>query len=573
MTEQAAAEHGPYHGLRDRDYFHIMLNLDSFEDFRPTAKLLAERFLERASRRQDDPGLEPELRAFPYSRQAFETRLDEVYQGLVEDVNRYEAARSWTMRTREDVIEWIRQMAPFNQTDGAWLRTIAPVGPVDEVRALLFAIYVDELGGGNPALHHANIYTELMDSVGIVLPDLRSRAYADNPDLLDSAFTLPLFQLVVSEFPQDFYPEIIGMTQYLEWSSVELRNMVLLNKHFGLDPHFYEMHVAIDNAASGHGDMAKRAVELYLEQVRVDVGEDAMQAEWARIWNGYVAFATTGTLAQDMAARRRQPSNPAEKVAAIIRDRAPKARLNHGSKRLGGKLVNDLFADPAELMAALVGGGLIVAGDPAASPFFDLVTPKGPMYKIFSDAELETWREWTRSLASPRERRLVPEHQLPLTTYPQAGGVAERMRLLIDTMRARQQGAAAHATEKLTGPDPANPGETVAQPVSWWFEQPAHDLMRALATAGNGWVTPGDAEASPFVTDLLRGHNAMSRALRGKATDAGDISWADVAVEWITAGCPLPQEQPAVRPLTLLTPPERVAAHPTGQLHGSGSVH
>ncbi|MBA3524808.1 MAG: hypothetical protein H0T85_09710 [Geodermatophilaceae bacterium] len=52
-------------------------------------------------------------------------------------------------------------------------------------------------------------------------------------------------------------PGQLGMTLYLEWSSVELRNMVSLHQHLGLDPHFYELRVGIDNAASGHGAMTR----------------------------------------------------------------------------------------------------------------------------------------------------------------------------------------------------------------------------------------------------------------------------------------------------------------------------
>ena len=42
--------------------------------------------------------------------------------------------------------------------------------------------------------------------------------------------------------------------------------------------------------------------------------------------------------------------------------------------------------------------------------------------------------------------------------------------------------------------------------------------------------------------------------------------------EWIDAGCPVPPEESA-RPITLLSPPGRADAHPTGVIHGSGSVH
>jgi hypothetical protein len=111
----------------------------------------------------------------------------------------------------------------------------------------------------------------------------------------------------------------------------------------------------------------------------------------------------------------------------------------------------------------------------------------------------------------------------------------------------------------------------VTKPVAWWFTQPAPALLAALANKENGWVVPGDAEASAFVTDLVRGHNAMGRALSAQSPYGS--AWAEIAVAWINDGCPQPEAAPAVRPLTLLSPPERVAAHPTGQIHGSGSVH
>ncbi len=560
MTKRPTKQ-SPYAGLQDRDYFHIMLNLDAYQDFLPTAWSLANRFLDEARDRQKDPRLEPELRPFRYTKANYEARLDQVYQGLVDDVNRYEAQHSWTLRTRDDVVEWIRQMAPFNQTDGAWLRNIVPVGPIDEVRALLVNIFMDEVGAGDPKLNHANIYTALLHSVDIYLPDIRTREYADNPDLLDSAFTVPLFQLVVSEFSQAFFPELLGMTQYLEWSSVELKNMVRLNEHFDLDPHFYEMHVAIDNAATGHGAMARRAVELHLEQTRAELGEDAMQAQWKRIWNGYVAFATTGTLADDMLKKRLHPPTAADKVTAMVRERAPRARLNHGQKRLAGKLINDLFADPNAVMAALVDHGMIVGGDPDNSPFFRLLAPDGPMYKIFTDAEIETWRTWARSLP------VVKATPLPLTP-------AERMVHLIDTMRRRQQGQPAHEAMKLTGPDPSDPRQLVSQPVAWWFRQRTEAFMQALAHEDSGWITPGDAQRSGFVTDLLHGDNVMAKTLGAVAPGSDGLTWATIAIEWIDAGCPLPaQGADGARPLTLLSPPDRVAAHPTGRIHGTGSVH
>ncbi|MFG1935159.1 iron-containing redox enzyme family protein [Mycobacterium sp. NPDC048908] len=552
-----------YAGLRDRDYFHIMLNLDSFDGFVPVARELAEKFLDAARRRQQDPVLEAELRPFTYTRQAFETRCDETYQGMADDVARYDAAQSWSLRTRDDVVDWILQMAPFNQTDGAWLRTIADVGPMDELHSLLFSIYVDELGGADPALNHANVYTKLLRSVGFELPSIRSRAYVDNAAIVDAAFTLPLFQLVISQFPQDFLPELLGMTLYLEWGSIELKNMVLLNRHFGLDTQFYELHVAIDNAATGHGAMAQRAITLYLEQVRISSGDDAVQDQWRRVWDGYVAFATTGELGAEMAARRARPAIAADKVAAMIATRAAKARLNHGTKRLGDRLLNELFDDPPTLMAALVEHGFVKPGDPEGSPFFRLTTPTGPMYRIFTDAELNTWREWVRALS--------PKAPAPPAPPRSPAPIAERMRSLIDGLRDRQHGVAAHAAATLTGDDPRSSGQQTTQPVAWWFDLPATALMAALARAESGWVVSGDAESSKLITAIVRGNNAMAHALSAETQDG--TTGAQVITEWINARCPLPAAQDAVRPITLLSPPDRVTAHPTGQILGSGSVH
>ena len=98
---------------------HIMLNMDSFPDFLPVARDLADKYLGAARTALASGSLEPELQSFPYDTEAFTSRLDEIYQGLADDVTHYERERGWTHRTSADVIEWMLQMAPFNQTDGA----------------------------------------------------------------------------------------------------------------------------------------------------------------------------------------------------------------------------------------------------------------------------------------------------------------------------------------------------------------------------------------------------------------------------------------------------------------------
>lgn len=569
-----------YEGLHDRDYFYYLLNVDSYPDFLPKARALAEQFLSAATVLLDDPtpgAVDDIYRYFPYSAEALSQRLDEIY-----DVYRAEAAKdpfedsSNLFRTKEDVVERIRQFAPLNQLDGAWVRNIARPGPIDEVGALLFSIWMDEVGDGNPEQNHANVYTNLLAQVGIQLPPINTRDYVDNPQMLDSAYTVPMFELAISQFTERFYPEILGMSLQLEWEVLALWPTVKILRNFGIDPHFYELHIGIDNAANGHGAKARQAVDRFLDEARQRGGDAEVQAIWKRIWTGYVAFATTGTLGSDLRdlleRRRTSPDSPADKVAAIMAEKARYGSLNHGDKKANGQYIDDLFEDAGAFCDALVKGGYIVPGHPEQSRFFQLTSFSGPMYKVFTDEELDTWKEWTVWLATAVEPQ-------PIVTDP-----ARLMAACIDHLRAAQQGTSGHLAATLAGPDPDTPGQMLTQPVSAWFEEPTAALMAALANPNNGFITPGNSATSRFVTALIQGNGAMARAFQGVAPNSGGLTWRQVATQWIDAGCPplaaprLRAAQmggpvgPAVR-LSLTASRSVVDTHPRARVQGMGVVH
>jgi hypothetical protein len=264
-------------------------------------------------------------------------------------------------------------------------------------------------------------------------------------------------------------------------------------------------------------------------------------------------------------------------MVAMIEHKRPYGRLNHGSKRLGANLINDWFEDPRGLLKELVNSGMIVKGDPESSPFFNLLLPTGPMYKVFTEEEKRLWEEWARS-----DESVAPT---PIET-----DAARLMVHLIETMRDRQEGTPGHQENQLTGPDPGQPESSITRPVAWWFQQPTPALMAALANPKNGWVVPGDTAQSRFVTDLLSGNNAMARALQGVAPGTAHRSWRSIAIDWINKGCPMPKPsvasqaaalraQPApppgapIRRLHLSSSPEEVSAHPHGRVRGNATVH
>jgi hypothetical protein len=573
-TVLVETERERYFGLSDREYFYIMMNLDAYPDFTPTAKALVQDFLAQAWSLQSDPDLPDELRYFEYTPRSFNAHLDKIYNGLVAYAEAYSPANPDVIfKTRDQVIERIRQFAPFNQLDGAWLRNATRAGPINEVHSLLFAIWSDEAGNGIPELNHANLYTDLLHSVGIYPADISTQAYAYDPAILDSAYTSPLFQLVISEFSQSFFPEILGMTLNLEWEVLQLKTTIKLLEYFGINAQFYRMHVGIDNAVSGHGGKAKRAVELYLDQVCAESGQQEMQNQWKRIWNGYVAFATTGNLGQDLSDLLSKPPSLQAQMEELVTRKRSYGQLNHDAKRVGANLINDWFDDPPAFLQALQDSGMIVPGDPDNSPFFNLLRYNGPMYKVFTEDEIKLWADWTRSLVGGAPKPSEPD-------------VGNAMVKLIETMRGRQQGNPGHQGNQLTGPDPANANRSVTQPVEWWFQQPATAFMAALANEQNGWVIKGNATNSRFITELAAGSHPMALALGGVVPGTPHKTWRSIVFDWINKGCPIPAPatmsvtaqamaapQGPVPRLTLSSPASAIAATPRRNVFGNGAIH
>ncbi len=567
-----------YEGLGDRDYFFYLLNIETYPDFLPKARALAELFLGQARDRLADPtpgAIDDMYRRFPYSKEALQQRLDEIYgfyqaQAALDPLDDPDNP----FQSRDDMVERIRQFAPLNQLDGAWVRNVGRAGPIDQVGALLFSVWMDEVGDGDPDQNHANVYTRLMQSVGLQLAPINTADYVYDPKFLDSAFTVPMFELAISQFTDTYYPEILGMTLQLEWEVLALWPTVKLLRNFELDSHFYELHIGIDNAANGHGAKAREAVVRFLDEAYRRGGDAEVQAVWRRIWDGYAAFATTGTLGGDLRdlldARRHQIDQASDRVDAIMLQKKKYGSLNHGSRRADGQFINHLFEDPAAFRNALVDGGYITPGRPDLSRFFKLTSFEGPMYKVFTEDELDAFKLWTFSLSGG-------DKPSPVETDP-----AKLMAACIDVLRSQQEGVPAHAGMNLTGEDPANPGHAITQSVARWFDEPTPRFMAVLADPANKLITPGSSAKSPFLTKYVAAGNAMGAAFKAIAPNTGGKSWRQVVTDWIDQGCPMPKAprtralQPDLGPatrLTLTTPRSAEARHPRGRVQGMGSVH
>lgn len=546
-----------YDLMNFRDYFFHLMNMEKFSDFENTARRLAEEYLAQGRNAGESFVGDPENEQysyFDYDAVTFAARMEKIYnteKRKAEQYNPTSPVEEPLFRTAEHVVERIRQLAPFNQLDGSWLERATKAGPIIEVNAFLFEIWSDEIGNGDPAQNHANIYTDLMHSAGIYMPPLNSRAYADNLDVWDASFSSPAYQSAIARFPETYFPELLGMTLYLEWEAIYLPAMVKLYEYHGFPSLFYKLHVAIDNPVNGHGARARDAVNLYLDHVRAEGGDSEVQAHWRRIWTGYLAFRFGGF--DEWRYRLTNPIPVFDLMVALVNQKKHYGQLNHHSLRFGPNLINDLFDEPDIFLTELSRSDLIVRGDAKSSPIFGLMSQTGPMLKVFSAKDKALWTEWINSMAKdPAGAALSP---------------ASAMVVLLTKLTPRGTAVPAHGSEELTGEfrDPAKKGKLtkVTKPVSWWFqiEQPDR-FMAALADPANGWVLPRNPQGSRLVTALITSTNKMARFLARPVPELGGKPARNVIIDWIADGCNLPPAGPPTPPFSALAIRRAMSAAP-----------
>jgi L-Lysine epsilon oxidase N-terminal/L-lysine epsilon oxidase C-terminal domain/Iron-containing redox enzyme len=638
----------PCAGMDVRELFHCLLNMEEHRDARPKVREFVDNVLAAARQVQNSTDAfawMDNIRPFRYEEQTFEQRMKDIYDDCADfaftrDANGINVPYDATnpehnpyFRARENVIERIRQLTPFNFLDGSWLRNVHRLGPVDEVNAALFSIFKEELGDGVASQNHANIYRDLCHSFGFYPPPVASTAFARDPRFLDAAFDSAAFQLAISEFTTAYYPEIIGMTLWLEWTCVDLHRISQMVEKAGLSSHFYRMHIAIDNASSGHGARILRAVKIYLTKVREEGGERAVQEHWQRIWDGYVAFQHTFTILIDQViAVIKNPPSLTKRLIHLIQQKQPYGQYNHGNRELGGTSINALFGAPLEFLKALVQTTYIVPGQPDQSRFFKALEFRGgPMYQVFTEDEVKLWRDWTLELGakegSPDDdgfaalkarltsidlARLIGDQELALWRQATSDHrLTVWLKLTSDELSAAAADSDAPDMQALRN-DAAAKLRTRFQLWLGWsmiravtyvaaqhrtmfedYELYLTDPIEAKTARVAVWLDDiRDApNAAPMACSLLRGLAAVLREHGEEELFRAAAPWAcalkstipgndgrrarDTLQAWMRAGFPLPPHVPRerVKPLRLDSSLGEEERHPTGLSTGFGTVH
>ena len=328
-------------------------------------------------------------------------------------------------KDREEAKWWLKQIAPVKYVDGAWLGHINKVTTPFALRRATkdaWQVMSEELGDGNPQMNHVFVYRNLMREIGAHLPD------ADNIDFIhprhgleeECVWKAAVAQLLISLFPHEFLPEILGFNLHFEGLTMETLKAAKELEELGFNPYYFVLHISIDNADSGHTAIAMQAVVKYMAHVSVTQGDIATQQAWRRVQAGFILsqkLSSSPTCpSRRSSALASFPSNAAEaEVIRIFRSKATVAHGIHcGSRiRFGGRNLDDWFEPTAfstkqwqmDFLKYL--GNLrpwVRKGDSERSKLVQELSWGGKMFGSFTQNEVNAVRRWIDGMQSPLPR-------------------------------------------------------------------------------------------------------------------------------------------------------------------------
>ncbi|MEN8259994.1 MAG: iron-containing redox enzyme family protein [Pseudomonadota bacterium] len=310
----------------------------------------------------------------------------------------------------------IRQYSPCGLLELCWLEDVAQAATAHtEVSAHLFNVY-------RHAFPRQARYRRLLQSIEPDLPDIRSRLFSELTTIPDEAFRGAVVRLCLARFPRLFLPELIGFTLAHEAGISPLLRAL---KDASMTAELFEAEP--QPAQHEHlKDRVDRAAVQFIEQA--DDPADRKKLE-QRMGRGFALYESleTSVYRRLMDARG---VTVAEKIAALMAQKAPYAFGHHKNACLGGKTLDHWFSETPfqaqPFLTALSQSPYVNLDTPEESRLFELMGPRGPMFGVFSEREREILLNWLEEGAPAP--MIQAAHASPITpSVPPSpsGGVTE----------------------------------------------------------------------------------------------------------------------------------------------------
>ncbi|MBF8723990.1 iron-containing redox enzyme family protein [Pseudomonas guariconensis] len=293
---------------------------------------------------------------------------------------------------RAQALWFLQQVAPTKAVDGAWLQGLLHQWPDPRYHGLI-RTYLEELGDGDPRCNHVLIYQRLLSRLGCLEP----------LPLAPERYLQGTVQLALGQNTEAFLPEVIGYNLGYEQPPLHLLITTHELAELGIDGHYFQLHVTIDNAASGH---AHKAIQALRQLWPAEDGEGFYQ----RVRRGY----RLNDLGTDTPSLIASFDLEDELLAALERKRAFGQMMHSDHCRLQGRSINEWLSEADAMpgfLKALQGQGWVRRGeDPARSRLWKLIEgPAAAMFGVFSAYEKQLWHDWiANGWEAPRQPRVAP---------------------------------------------------------------------------------------------------------------------------------------------------------------------
>ncbi|RVD81099.1 uncharacterized protein DFL_008976 [Arthrobotrys flagrans] len=306
---------------------------------------------------------------------------------------------------RSHASHFLRLAAPAKYVDGVWLSGLHRANTPLNIRPITrtaWQILSEELGDGDLARNHVYIYSQLLKSLNIkTLEPGDSSLFIDesqNPGQDINSWIAAISQLSLGMFPQELLPEILGFT--LSYEAVTLETLVCAHelRELRLDPTYFNLHVTIDNADSGHTAMALHAVIELMKTCKSADEEDRM---WRRVQVGY-------TLAQGLSVNPRPLTQVELDVLEIFSNKCGAATSAHlrCKAHIEGMKLRD-WMDPEKweerkytFLEVLGSSSWVVPGKPEESKLMQEISWKGRMFGAFTVNETTVLKDWISEMST-----------------------------------------------------------------------------------------------------------------------------------------------------------------------------
>jgi hypothetical protein len=412
-----------------KQLYHKLHNLEHFPDILPQCRKLLVAFLSstitEAERHKEDTILTLEEFSTDKLKFFLKAKDDEVTDRYEEYIARRKAGGPRELfGNRAEAKWWLKQAAPVKYVDGAWLGHINNISTPFLFRKITknaWQVMSEELGDGDLAKNHVHVYRELMENINAGLPAADSEDFIHARHELDEArcWKAAVAQLLISLFSHDFLPEALGFNMAYESLPLHLLKTIKELREVALNAYYFELHVCIDNADTGHAAMAMTTVVDYISLIEQTKGGDAARVAWRRVQAGYIlaeGLPTTpespSLIRKSIGANSFRISKTARELLDIFASKCAVAHKIHCNSRLriGRRSLVDwleprAFADPdwqKDFLHDLSNcKPWIIKGDSDKSKLVKELSWEGRMFGSFMQSEVLVVKAWIDELDAP----------------------------------------------------------------------------------------------------------------------------------------------------------------------------